>query len=66
MKAGIMAPKKIVVIKTNNKTELFNMLILGSLSGLFIVKISAKATEPRIIPATVTINNYQFDTFHFL
>lgn len=60
MNHGIRPPKRIVVKKTMNKTVLFmiSTAIYSSSEapcGAYTVKISAKATEPLIVPAVEMI-----------
>lgn len=66
MNAGMIAPKIIVVMKTSSSTELFTILIPISSLGLSMVRMRAKATDPLIMPATVTIRSSHQVTFHFL
>ena len=60
MNQGIKAPKKMVVTKTINKTVLFITCTALSYYGVacygaYTVKISAKATDPLMVPAVDTI-----------
>lgn len=66
MYAGMMAPIMTVVMKTMNSTLHFIMFTRYWSSGFSGVRlrIRAKATEPRIIPANHTMpSSYKF-TFH--
>lgn len=70
MNQGIKAPKKMVVTKTINKTVLFITCTALSYSGVafygaYTVKISAKATDPLMVPAVDTIAIQLRDNTHF-